>query len=554
MKKYKSIYRLLVLFLTIGLFSCEDYLDKFPLDNPSDATFYSTESELITAVNGIYNTSFYFKKADSPVNIIIDCASDICWDRDQGSELQLLGEGLQVPAHALYNDLWFNSYSVISQCNMLLTHMHRAQSTTPATLYKRIEGEAQFFRAYHYHLLLNYFGNIPLLTEPQNITDYPSQASPSDVNDFILKELEEAADKLPMTYSGDDQGRITQGAALAVKARQALFNGDWATAANASKRVIESGVYELDNDYSSLFTYQNSKSKERILYIQYSRTNNYTHKIPANLFSRMASGWSNKVPPQQFIDSFFASDGLPIDKSPLYDPANPFENRDPRLQASVVVPGSTFLGYQFETHPDSTECWDYNSTPAVRRQNQDVTNPYATFSGYLWRKYTDEDRTFRERSEISVLVIRYAEVLLMYAEAMNEMGSMDQMAKDALRSIRERVGMPAINATSQEELRYLIRNERKVELAMEGLRFFDIRRWKIAESVMTGQLYGRPKRDYLPAYIPVFDANGTPHYDKYADELKSFDTRNFNPARDYLFPIPQKELDINKNLKQNPNY
>jgi hypothetical protein len=543
-----------VLLSAATLFSCEDYLEKFPLDKPSDATFYSTESELTTAVNGIYNTSFYFKKADSPVNIIIDCASDISWDRDQGSELQLLGEGLHVPTHSFYYDLWFNGYSVISQCNMLLNNMHKAQKLTPASLFERIEGEARFFRAYHYHLLLNYFGNIPLLVDPQSITDYPAQAPPSEVHDFILKELEAAATKLPATYTGDDIGRITQGAALAVKARQALFYEDWSVAAEACKRIIDSGVYRLDDDYCSLFTYENEQSKERILYIQHSRSNNYTHKIPANLFSRMGSGWSNKVPPQPLVDSFFAIDGLPINESPLYDPADPFKNRDPRLDATIVVPGSTFLGYQFETHPDSLECWDYNSTPPVRRQNQDVTNPYATFSGYCWRKYTDEDRSFRERSELTVIIIRYAEVLLMYTEAMNELGQMNDIAYDALRAVRGRVGMPAITATSQEELRYLIRNERKVEFAMEGLRFFDIRRWKIAGSVMNGQLYGRPKRDYLSTYIPDFDNNGKPRYDKYAEDLKSFDTRSFDPARDYLFPIPQKELDINKNLKQNPNY
>lgn len=553
MAKYNSI-KLFVLFLAAGLFSCEDYLERFPLDKPSDATFYSTESELLTAVNGIYNTSFYFKKADSPVNIIIDCASDISWDRDQGSELQLLGEGLQVPTHSLYYDLWFNGYSVISQCNMLLANMHKAKETTPVNLYERIEGEARFFRAYHYHLLLNYFGNIPLLTEPQSINDYPSQASPTEVNDFILKELEDAAATLPVSYAGDDIGRITAGAALAIKARQALFYENWSVAADACKRIIESGIYQLDADFNSLFTYQNVNSKERILYIQYSRSNNYTHKIPANLFSRMASGWSNKVPPQSLVDSYLSVDGLPINESPLYDPANPFGNRDPRLEATIAVPGSIFLGYQFETHPDSVECWDYNTTPAVRRQNQDVTNPYATFSGYCWRKYTDEDRTFREKSELAVHIIRYAEVLLMYAEAVNELGQMNQMAYDALRMIRERVGMPAVTETSQEKLRTIIRNERKVELAMEGLRFFDIRRWKIAESVMNGQLYGRPKGDYLSTYKPAFDENGTPVYTAYAKDLRTFDTRNFNPARDYLFPIPQKELDINKNLKQNPNY
>lgn len=553
MKKHIYI-KILSFMIVMGCISCEDYLEKYPLDKPSDATFYSTESELIMAINGVYNTSLYYKKADSPFNLVIDCASDISWDRDQGSDLQLLGEGLHVPTNTTFSELWNKSYSVISECNMLLTNMHKAKDKTDASLYERIEGEARFFRAYHHHLLLHYFGNIPLITEPQRITDKPGQTSKEEVGQFILQELEEAASILPLSYTGDNAGRVTKGAALAIKARQALFTENWNVAADACKRIIESGEYALEPEFADLFSYKNAQSKEKILYIEYSRANKYYHGVPGNLFSRMASGYSNKVPPQSLVDSYYCIDGLPIHESPLYDAAKPFENRDPRLDATIVLPGSIFVGYQFETHPDSLECWDYTVSPAVRRANQDVTNPYATFSGYCWRKYTDEERTFRLQSEQSVIIVRYAEVLLMYAEALNEMGQMNEMGYSALNTVRGRAGMPAVTETSQDKLRYLIRNERKVELAMEGLRFFDIRRWKIAEEVMNGNLYGRPKGDYMATYIPAFDKNGTPRYDAYADKLKSFDSRNFNPARDYVFPIPQKEMDINNNLKQNPNY
>lgn len=553
MKKYINL-KLTLVILATSCISCENYLEKYPLDKPSDATFYSTESELSMAVNGIYNTSMYYQKSASPMNLVLDCASDIGWDRDQGSDLQLLGEGLQVPVNATFNELWFNGYSVISQCNMLLTNMHKAQSGTAAAVYKRIEGEARFFRAYQYHLLVNYFGNIPLLKEPQRITDKPLQAGRQAVNDFILDELEAAAQLLPSEYTGNDIGRVTQGCALSVKAREALFSGNWAMAADACKRIIHSGLYALEPDYNNLFNTKNVQSKEVIFFIQYSRVNQFTHGVPGNLFSRMASGYSNKIPSQSLVDSYYCTDGLPISESKLYNAADPFKNRDTRLHATVVLPGSLFLGYQFETHPDSLECWDYNVTPAVRRTNQDVTNPYATFSGYCWRKYTDEDKTFRLKSELNISLVRYAEVLLMYAEAVNEMGQMDDLAYESLRLVRERAGLPAIKQMTPEVLRKLIRQERKVEFAMEGLRFFDIRRWKIAESVMNGKLYGRPTLDYLPSYLPVFDSNGTPRYDGYADALRSFDNRTFNPQRDYLFPIPQKELDINKNLKQNPGY
>src|SRR5690606_34923957 len=124
-------------------------------------------------------------------------------------------------------------------------------------------------------------------------------------------------------------------------------------------------------------------------------------------------------------------------QSPLYDPSNPFENRDPRLQATCVVPGSVFLGYQFETHPDSLEVWDYNTNPPRRVNNLEVTHAYATFSGYQYRKYVaDEAREFRGESELNTMLVRYAEVLLMYAEAKIEKGEIDQSVYDAINDVR----------------------------------------------------------------------------------------------------------------------
>ena len=153
------------------------------------------------------------------------------------------------------------------------------------------------------------------------------------------------------------------------------------------------------------------------------------------------------------------------------------------------------------------------------------------------------------------MLVRYAEVLLMYAEAKIEQGELEQSVYDAINEVRDRAGLPDIaTGKSQEELRYMVRQERKVEFPFEGIRYFDIRRWGIAEEVMPGPLYGRPLRDYEAGFIPTFDENGTPHYDAYADKLRQFDSRTFDPNRDYYWPIPQKELDINANLTQNRGY
>lgn len=547
----------IAIFFFAGLFSCnEDYLVKYPLDKPSDETFFSTQSELTLAVNAIYKNLYFMPGNKIPLQIHLDCASDIAWDRDAGSSIQLLGKGLITQNHSLINDTWFSFYSAISKCNMLLANMNKAKENTLPTIFSRIEGEARFFRAYYYHLLTTYYGDVPFITEPIGYEDAQIPSTDKDeIDKFIISELEAASTLLPKSYTGSDKGRVTQATALAIKARAALFNEKWDVAADACKRIIDMGIYELYPDYGKLFTYAaENNNKEEIFTVQFARGYSI-QEIPQTLFSRMAGGWSNKIPTQTMVDSYYCIDGLPINESPLYDAKKPFVNRDPRLQASIVVPGSIFVGFQFETHPDSTKCWDYNTTPPSRKTNQDVTNPYATFSGYCWRKYTDEVREYKNASELNIMLVRYAEILLMYAEAKIELNQIDETVYSAINKVRKRVNMPDVSSgKTQAQLRYLLRQERKVELAYEGLRYFDIRRWKISHEVIPGPLYGRPKRDYLSSYIPTFDKNGLAHYDGYADKLRVFDNRSFNSQRDYLWPIPQKELDINKNLSQNTGY
>ncbi len=559
MKTKKYFHFLLVVFL-IGFNGCsEDYLEKFPLDSPSDATFWSTESELQLSINAIYR-SLYFTDRDVthlPFQFLLDLATDISWDRNLSS-WQLLSQGLITPNdEPLITGTWNSAYQTIGQCNRLLANMEHAQEVTDPEVYERIAAEARFFRAYWYHLLTSFYGDVPFTVEPLDVFDAKlPRTARSEIHTFILNELDAVASILPVEYPANERGKITAGAALAIKAREALFSEEWDIAATAAKRIMDLNLYQLYPDYSELFTYAAENNSEEIMTIQFSRANQLTHQTPIHTRGRLGGGYVTKIPTQALIDSYESIDGLPIDQSPLYDASNPFENRDPRLQATCVVPGSVFLGYQFETHPDSLMVWDYNTNPPRRVNNLEVTHAYATFSGYQYRKYVaDEEREFRGESELNIMLVRYAEVLLMYAEAKIEKGELDLSVYDAINAVRLRAGLPAIAAgKSQDELRKIVRQERKVEFPFEGLRFFDLRRWKIAEDVMPGTLYGRPQRDYEESFIPTFDENGIPHYDAYGDELRQFDTRNFNPARDYLWPIPQKELDINSNLTQNPGY
>src|SRR5690606_7009508 len=268
-------------------------------------------------------------------------------------------------------------------------------------------------------------------------------------------------------------------------------------------------------------------------------------------------GVSNEVPTQAMIDSYEAIDGLTIDQSPLYDPQNPYENRDPRLHMSIAVPGTVYLGFQFETHPDSLRVWNYNVNPAIRVNNTDATNAFATFTSYLWRKWADpQDLGFTQNNGGDIILMRYADLLLMYAEAKIELNQLDQSVYNALNAVRQRVDMPVVPAgSSQAYLREVVRRERKVELAMEGRRLFDIRRWGIAEEVMNGPRYGNSKTAKLVA-PPSLDENTTPDYTASPNRniLRVVETMVFDPDKHYLWPIHPVELQTNTALVQNPNW
>lgn len=564
MKLKYIVLAISVLASSVTFTGCSDYLERYPLDQPSDATFWSTESELKMAVNALYRGLYWTDRTTAtalnthvPLQLLFDFSTDISWDRNL-NVWQLIGQG-QVTAveGTLIFPLWSQAYAQIGHCNRLLAYMHRAEAVTSPQVYARVAAEARFFRAYWYDLLINLYGDVPFLTDPIEPKDAAlPRAGRQDIYRFILDELDAASSVLPVEHPAAERGRATRGAALALKARAALFESDWATAAAAAQSVMDLSKYTLAADYNRLFTYEGQNNSEEIFTIQFSRSNQMIHQTPSHTRGRLAGGFVTKIPTQALVDSYECIDGLRIDKSPLYNPTKPFENRDPRLSATIVYPGSVFLGYQFETHPDSLTVWDYNQTPARRVGNQEVTNPYATFSGYMYRKHVSSDtREFNNQSELNIMLIRYAEILLTYAEAKIEQGQADETVYAAINAVRMRAGLPALPAgKSADELRQAVRQERKVEFAFEGQRFFDIRRWKIAEHIMPGQLYGRPLREYKAHHVPTFDQYGHPRYNAYASELRMFDTRFFNPAKDYVLPIPQRERDINPNLTQNPLY
>lgn len=538
--------------------SCSDYLDRFPWDGPSDANYFANEDELMLAVNGLYSAMVYHPLDNMPTNLLLDNMTDMGWDRNNSS-MQSMGRGDHNANNGFALTIWRQSYRIIGKCNFVINNIDRLEGEIEEGLYNRTQSEARFIRAYTYARLTDYYGGVPFLTENVGLYDAEiGKTNKETIVDFILQELQEIAPMLPASIPASEAGRASRGAALALRARTALNNGLWEEAAGSAKAVMDLGVHSLHPDYAELFTYAGQNSSEIIFAEQYLATQNVqTHYVNRRLASRNALGNSNKIPSQGLVDLFLCTDGLEIDKSADYDPEKPFENRDPRLEYTIGVPGSIYLGIQFETHVDSTHVWDYNRS--IRIPNQDATNAYATFSGYLWRKYVVvEDLEAPDRSELNIIQIRYAEVLLIYAEAMIEMNQLDNTVYEALNAIRQRptVDMPAISpGKTQNELRELVRKERVYELAMEGFRLTDLRRWGLADKMMNARLYGSIQSGHLAA-PPSIDEDGFVDYSEVPNlsEMRVVEVRTFDPARDYLWPIPHIETVTNRNLEQNPEY
>lgn len=556
-EKKKSIKILLPVFsVATILYGCSGYLDKVPLDKPSDATFLTNETELSMAVTGCYNELWLDPTGESvPFPLLLDCLTDLEWDRN-GGQLTMLGKGLATNDNSIPSLFWSELYKGIGRCNFIFSKVNQLQPVVPADKLAVYLAETRFLRAYYYSYLNELYNGVPLITTPLTLEQSQTPRSSKEaVTDFILAELDSAAVYLPDKAT---PGRVTKGAALAIASRVALYNGRWQVAADRAKKIMDQKIYSLHPDFGALFTYAGKNSGEIIFTIQYLKGKK-AQKIPWLFFSRMAMGSSNKIPVESLVDSYECTDGLSIDQSPLYDPAHPFNNRDPRLNYTVVLPQTNFMGYIFETHKDSTTTWNYNTTPPSRIANTDATNAYASFSGFIWRKYTDPaDKADVNNSDLPFILARYAEVLLNYAEAKTELNQQDNTVYDAINAIRGRAGvnMPLIaSGKTQTELRAVIRRERKYELAAEGLRLFDIRRWKLAEQVMNGPLYGRIPKGYL-SNAPVIDEFATPHYDNVSNksQMRVIETRQFRKDRDYVWPIPRLELETNKALVQNPNY
>ena len=580
-------YFILALFLWCTMSACEDSILNIENPNsPTDATFFSTEAQLEVALTGVYEIVIHERTTTFPQ--ALDNATDIGFLRSGVGGLNGTARGDISSTDGAISGVYDRMYTGIQRANNLLQNMDRAEEEADPDRFAQIRAEALFLRAYFYHFLLEFYGDVPFRTEVATSLDGLAQARTpkATIVDNILGDLQTAAGILPETWGNSDVGRATAGAANALRARIALYNGRYADAEAAALAVMNSNTYQLFSDYEALFTEAGTRSSEVILDMPFAENFN-ENNLPQYQGSRFG-GWAVVVPSQQMVDSYECTDGLPIDESAVYDPANPYENRDPRLDASIVRPGLVWTNVRFETHADSTKTDQVEDGEVTRRvnnrnatNNKSGPNRFTTFTGYLWKKFSNEPVLIANtaaRSSLHIILMRYAEVLLTYAEAKIEAGTIDQSVLDAINDVRARAygtdradvgNYPAITTMDQGQLRRIIRRERMVELANEGFRLFDIRRWRIAEKVMGATLYGSPANGWSEiggnlGFIPAIDEDGFIDYSGAPSApraeignlmYREVEERIFDASRHYLWPIPQAEIDASDGLvEQNPNY
>lgn len=543
------------------LTGCKKGLDLIPKDSISDATFWKTSADFKLAANNLYFSLEEFNTLDTQSDLAYNVPNSVSNGTYQTTE----------------NDSrWTSAYTYIRRCNTII---EKASESSIVTELNQFVAEAKFFRAYNYWKLFKLYGEVPLITKELKIGDkelYLPRATRKETVDLILKDLTEAATDLPAkkNLANGDIGRITKGAANSLKARVALFEGTWGksrgdgnanayldVAIESASTVMNSLEYALFNgkgaqSYRYLFIEAGDDAAEAILDRRYQRD------ISGHVFTYTV-GTGVLLPTKKLADMYLCSDGLPITKSSLFQGYNQttseFQKRDPRMTMTILIPGTSISQ---SWYPQPTPSW-----PFYPQRNANT--------GYTTYKFLSEDAVANEtptggRYSFDFHILRYAEVLLTYAEALMEKNGNigDDELNKSINLIRERAGMPALTnafvTTNGLDMKEEIRRERTIELALEGFRYDDLRRWKTAEielpkDVKGIKIVGTPWAN--PIVVEGADRNpyGASSWQNKTDAngfiiAESASGRSFDPKKHYLVPLPTKEILINPELKQNPNW
>jgi len=539
MKNKYNIIPVLILICVMFL-GCNDdeFIDRSPIDFLAPDNF-KTEKDIEQSVSGIYKAFISDREEPIKTEFIVDNGYYVgyqeMWKRIYNNETSFIEQK------------WSRNYSTILRANTVLFYIDNVPLSEEK--YNQYKGEATFLRALAYFDLLEFYGAVPLRTEPESLSQKDKAlSSENDILEFVLAELETASELLPISYGSSERGRATKGAALAIKARAYLYHNNYEMAIEYCQKVKGLGIYSLMDDFGSMFLPENEATNTETIFDLQFETNEAKRGLSNSWYTRFVF-WGGYQILQNLEEQFYSTNGLSIDNpsNTLYDESinpdvyfpstkvqqenlydNRFSNRDPRLHATIVVPYS-FYRYKINGVGNNDDKEIYYPS------NQRAAN----FSSFKARKYVDYSNNWVHGiSGANPIIIRFADILLMEAEAMVESGTYDEVyVNDLINQVRQRLSvmMPKVEdveglGLSQDAMRQIIRHERRVEFALEGLRYFDIKRWDIGSEAF----------ENARGYEPILLKSNSATYEVY-----DFETRTFDLALGYLWPIPRTETDSN---------
>ena len=552
-KNKRNILSLILALSIIIVCSCEDVLEKVPTDSYSDAAVWNDAALTEAFINYAYKTiPFGFQQGWGWRFLPFANMSDECNSRNSATNIQIIILGNASPSYSGPMDVWSGPgwcyWEPISQANKFLDKI--GNSTIKQTSKDRFIAEMRVVRAYSYFKFLCHYGGVPLVKEPFGLEDdfKIPRDSYEDIMQFILQELDESIDALPLEYDAGNTGRVTRGAAMAIKSRALLFYASplnnpsndmtrWQKAADAAKAIIDLGIYELHPDYKELFTEAGGYNTKEIIWGRPQNDDiDQESRVERLLYPNGWLGFAHPHPLQNLVDDYEMLNGMKVSETGSgYNGQNPYVDRDPRFYNTILYDGAPFKQRTIETFlpggqdsPDGPEsAWNSSET------------------SYYVRKFIDESQSGATSgpdgsSSPTWIWYRYGEVLLNYAEAMYMLENED-MCREYINKIRSRpsVDMPLVTESGEALWDRLV-NERRIELVFEEFRFFDVRRWKTATTVLSQDRYR------MAVYRDPVTLE------------KTYTPTVLYPAKfnewNYLCPIPQEAIDQNALIEQNPGY
>jgi len=536
-------FHIFLLCLLLPLSGCNDFLDVTSKSQISDDVLWENPDNADLFLNNVYSGLTGPFNTDDPNENWTDNAMI---SRVGPSSRSLMALSQYAPNNAPSH--WGN-YNNIRRANVFIEKVN--QYTFPDAWKKQRLAEARFLRAYYHMLLWTAYGGVPVITDVLNMTEqgeavFRPRNTQEETFRFIVDECEAIAADLPLTSNA---GRATRGTALTLKGWCELFwasplnnpqnlSARWEAAANTYKRVVDLNVYKLFSDYNALHFEANNNNSEVIFDKQYIGGTNLGGSREGLQGPWVVNGsqraWGGVNPTQELVDEYAMANGLPInDPQSGYDPQNPYRNRESRFYQSIIHDGAEWLGFPMIIKQGSRIATDLSDA------NE------ATNTGYYLRKGLNPVYAINgnhQQNSASFIIFRYAEVLLGYAEARNEATGPDASVYDAINLVRARVNLPGLKENlNKDNMRIAIHRERRVELAFEEKRWYDLIRLKLAEKNLNGTLHA----------MVIEEQGGVP---KYRIISAPGGARVFFKEKNYFLPIPQSAIDRNEKLTQNPNY